>query len=1046
MNTCKITAFSLVGALLSALGLAGGTIAQDRLLTEFARRDAAGKPVVLGTASAWLNNPAMGKESLFDGNPKTFFNPSLQDMHGVCWAGIELTSPKMPTRIRYLGRPEPVTRTRVWGCEFQGANRPDFKDAVTLHVAAPPTDWNSNVDWVEVKLDDARARREFRYFRVLSPNPFPPEGVGTSGGFSEVEFWGTDLPKGTPRLPASMVAASGPDSLDDALDLCRRTYDYVSKSVPSAQLKGFANELAVDTRWAAGAHSPADRARIEKVVRRLRRRILFTHPDLQFDRLLCVQRDVPFTQFNHMVDQYLGRYSHAGPGLIALDNWRTFPEKKLLLADKLPEGCVLNPCLHWNADRLLFAFCDHTRKPELDPAKIVLPPNPGEAIPDFNHLHRRYFIYECASDGSWVRQLTGVPGDPMTTVENRATVLIEDVDPCYLPDGDFVFTSTRCQNYVRCNWGRYSPAFMLYRAGLPPLGAPGPCARDIRQLSFGEANEWAPSVLQDGRLVYTRWDYIERNAIWFQGLWASRPDGTAVSHLYGNYSRNIAVVAEARSVPGSPLLVATASGHHSFTGGSLVFFDARRGEDGSEPITRLTPEIPFPEAEGWNVPGFYSSPMPVNDTLFFASYIDDPGWYPRGHPKSAGGMAAWPNPRTSAIWLVDKLGGRELIYRDPAWGTFSPIPLVKRPMPPALTSKPGDAGEGNTGVCYVHNCYDSRQQLPKGAIAAIRVNRLHTQSGCVRGAGGRSRSELSVCKETLGVVPVNSDGSCAFRVPAGLPLQLQAVDTNGMAVLTMRSFIYSQKGEVQGCTGCHEDKRTSRGMPEVQHPAVANVATLKPEVDLGYAGPFRYALSVQPIFDRKCISCHGLGKAPSFLGLEGRRRLIKDRQVAFIHAYSETDISKPGDYFALRSKLTWRLRQGHGPKLTPEEWRTLILWMDLAVPEHTLGDYGWNLPETREVDPAGEQALRAAVAAKVPNGAEIAKQPFDALVNRADEAKSRVLWLCRAEDREELLALCRKALKPLPACDVRGTCGRDDHCRCRSCWVRRGGYNDPPKK
>ena len=105
------------------------------------------------------------------------------------------------------------------------------------------------------------------------------------------------------------------------------------------------------------------------------------------------------------------------------------------------------------------------------------------------------------------------------------------------------------------------------------------------------------------------------------------------------------------------------------------------------------------------------------------------------------------------------------------------------------------------------------------------------------------------------------------------------------------------------------------------------------------------------------------------------------------------------------------------------------------------GGYSWNRPESREVDPAGEAALRAAV--KEALGEKVAAQPFDALVNRGDETKSRVLWLCRAEDRDALLALCRKSLKPHPAKDVQGTCGRDDACECHSCWVRRGGYNKP---
>lgn len=1022
--------------------MAGLAMADEQLLNALATRNADGSLKVLGTEGGWDGSTTVTKQTVFDGDPKTFFDPPLEAMAGNCWAGIELPAPKMLTRIRYLGRDFFATYRRVWGCEFQGANRPDFKDAVTLHVAAPPQGWQANKDWVDVRLTGAVAQQAFRYFRVNAPNPYPPETFGCCGGnFAEVEFYGTDLPTGLPGVvapKAATAATDAPDTLAEALDLCQRTYDYVAKALTPEQMKPFKRELTADRRYAQTARSAIDRELAEKMIRRLRRRILFAHPDLQFDRLICVQRDVPFSAHNHMVDQYLGRFSQSGPGLIALDNWRTFPEKKLLLEGKLPAGCVLNPDLNWDADRILFAFCDHTRTPEADAEALKVPKILPPHVPERHLVHRRYFIYECAADGSWVRQITGGPGDEMKTAGDRATVLIEDMDPCYLPDGGFAFTSTRCQNFGRCHWGRYTPSFMIYRGDLPAVGAANPCARNIRPLSFGEANEWEPAVMQDGRLAYTRWDYIDRNAVWFQSLWAMRPDGTSVSHLYGNYSRDIAVATEAKPVPGTTLLVATGGAHHMVTGGSLFLFDSRQGEDGMQPITRLTPEIPFPESEGWKFPGYYAAPMPVNDTLFFASYIDDPGWYPAGHPKSTAGQAAWPEARSSAIWLVDTLGGRELIYRDPAYGTFNPIPLVKRTKPPVLTSAPADAGEGNTGVCYVENCYESRADLPKGSIAALRINKFHNLPICCRDTPNLS-FDLSLHKETLGIVPVNPDGSAAFRIPAGESIQLQAIDTNGVAVLTMRSFIYTQKGEVQGCTGCHEDKRTSRGA--VRRPTGMTVHTPKPEVNLGYTGPFRYALSVQPIFDRKCISCHGLGKAPSFIGAEGHHRLIQDRQIDYIHAYSETDVTRPGEYFAGGSALTKRLLKGHGPKLTDEEWRTLVLWMDLAVPEYSLGGYGWNRPETREIDPEGEKALRAAVAREL--GAEVAAQPFDALVNRGDETKSRVLWLCRPAAKDELLALCRKALKPHPAEDIQGTCGRDDACQCRSCWVRRGGYNLP---
>ena len=815
-------------------------------------------------------------------------------------------------------------------------------------------------------------------------------------------------------------------------------------------------------KWLAAAKTERERKTVEKEIRRLRRRILFRHPDLQFKKLLAVQRGIPYSRENHMVDQYLGRWSRPGPGLVVLENWQTAPKKSSLLGDKLPTGTVINPDLHWNADRILFSFCDHTAKPPADAQKLKVPEvivrddpwvkkvDPAHPIygPGFKAggeraiAHRRYFIYECAADGSWVRQVTGCPGDPMETQGGRQTAMIEDIDPCYLPDGGFVFSSTRGQNYGRCHWGRYVPSFLLYRADAG--------GKNIRQISFGEANEWEPAVMNDGRIAYTRWDYINRHAVWFQSLWATRPDGTAVSHVYGNYSEDIGVVTETKAIPGSRLLLCTASAHHNITSGSLFLLDPSVGEDGLKPVTRVTPEVPFPESEGWNTPGAYCSPFPVNDTLFLCSYSDETLGYPDYHPRHRREeyMAAWPSPAAFGIWLVDTLGGRELIYADPEISTFNPIPLVKRPMPPALVSTlPPPDKAPNTGLCYVENVYDCRSELPKNSIAAIRINKLDVMGACRRETLNQ-HDDLDLHKESLGTVPVAPDGSAQFHIPAGVPIQLQAVDTNGVAVFTMRSFIYAQKGEVQGCTGCHENKfKSGAAKYAVQSPAGRTTYDPKPEVDLGYTGPFSFTKSVQPIFDKHCISCHGLGEgrrpAFSLVGTNGVYNLIKRKQISFVASYRETRESKPYDYFAAASPLWKKVKRGHGgARLSKDELQTLALWMDLNVTEFTVGGgYSWNRPESREVDPAGEAALRAAV--KESLGEKVAAQPFDALVNRGMEERSRVLWLVKPADRDRFLALVKASLKPKPAHDVQGTCGRDDACECNSCWIRRGGYNKP---
>ena len=869
-------------------------------------------------------------------------------------------------------------------------------------------------------------------------------------------------------LVAACVVAAHADEADDALALARRTFDYVAKSVPAQTLKPYARELKIDAEWLAGETNAAYRAGIGREIAKLRRRILFLHPDLQFDRLLCVQRGIPYHHDPHEVDQYVGRYSRPGPGLVALDNWRAIPKKTELLKGKMPKGTTLNPDLHWDADRVLFAFCDHEAKPPADAKSLNVhrdivrfTPWMAEADPtsplcdrtngEYTVMHRRYFIYEAAADGSWVRQITGGPDDPMETRKGRQTVLVEDADPCYLPDGGFVFTSTRGQNFGRCHWGRWTPSFLLYRGELPPVGEQAKGAQRIRQLSFGEANEWEPTVLDDGRIGYTRWDYINRNAIWHQSLWAIRPDGTGVSHLYGNYSENICVATELKTIPRSSLLVATAAAHHNITSGALFLLDLSKGEDGLAPVIRLTPEVPFPEGEGWKLGGTYCSPMPVNDTLFFCAYSEEPLSFPLGHPRwpHKGSGATWPTQAAYGIWLVDTLGGRELIYKDPEISTFNPIPVVRRKRPPVLASVlPPAESAPTSGVCYVENVYETRTDLPKGSVKALRVNKIINLPVCMRRTLNAS-ADLDLYKESLGTVPVEDDGSAAFRIPSGEPIQLQAIDTNGMAILTMRSFIFAQKGEIQGCVGCHENKsQAAPSTPKTNTKArLGQVHDPVPEIDLGYTGPFSFVRSVKPIFDRKCISCHGLSdKAPfTLIGHDGVLALMERGQLAYIRSYKETHYSKCYDYFAGASGLTKKLKSGHGPKLTDDEWKKLILWMDFGVSRYaTAAGYGWNGPDARDIDPEGEKALREAVREKL--GEKVAAQPFDALVNRGDERLSRVLDLVGGEkspDYARFLELCRKSLKPIPYHDIQGTCGRDDECECRSCWVRRGGYNKP---
>jgi len=895
-------------------------------------------------------------------------------------------------------------------------------------------------------------------------------------------------------------------TVQEKIALAERTLEYVLKSVPAEQMKDLADELAFDKKWCASAKSEGEKYAAERAVMSVRRRILFRHPDLQFKRLLAVQRGFPFSEEAGMTDQYAGRWSRPGPGLVAIDDWKVAPHKTAILADKLPKGCTINPCLHWNGEKVIFAFNDHESPAPCDPKKFAArgvmrrdcygqtrPPivaevresdptnpnmNPTAEADEFSCMTHRYFIWEAAVDGSWGKQITGTPSDPMTTPDNLATVVIEDTDPCYMPDGSVVFCSTRAQNYGRCHWGRYVPSYLLYK-----MNGDG---SDIRQFSFAEANEWRPSVLEDGRVMYTRWDYVDRVASRYAGLWVTRQDGTAVDIIYGNYSTTMRSCASAHQVPGTRFIVGVAGAHHMFSTGTLVLIDPHAGQDGEGPLTRLTPDTGILESEGWYQKGAYMDPMPVNDTLFFASYSPDSFDYPVGHPHRDPTpiRGHWQNPRSYGVWLVDRLGGRELIYQDMEWSTFNPIPVVKRTPPPTMASTlpPRDKAPAE-GVFYLQNVYDCRYPIPSNSVAAIRVNKMINMNACRR-ESWHNGSDYAYYRETLGVVPVAKDGSAFFKVPAEVPIQLQAIDTNGMAVMTMRSEIYAQKGETQGCAGCHETKTSAA--PAVNSPAGRAPDVPVKEVDLGYSGPISYVRSVQPIFDRSCISCHGLGaykgpkKPMSLVGTNGVLNLMysswswgpngefhckthpaTNRLVSQARCYAETIESKAYDYFAAPSKLTWMAKRGHGgAKLTDEEMKTLILWLDSNVPAYSIGGgYGWNRPDLNGISPEGEAKLRAAIAERW--GDERAAEPIEALVNRAEPSKSRVLkaalplvaggwgqWekqFSGTDDAEyrRFRSLVDATIVPSKWKDVRGTCGRDDACECNSCWIRRSGINDP---
>jgi len=212
-------------------------------------------------------------------------------------------------------------------------------------------------------------------------------------------------------------------AVKERVAFCRKTLEFVEKSAPRPKL---AAEVAAfeQTIGQAELPKPADWMALHAKAFDLRRRIILSHPLLDFQRLLINKRPPP--GYSHMCDQYLGRHSRPGPGLTILDDWKTAPKETRLFEGKLPEGTTLHPELSFDATKLLFAFCSHEPK---------------------DRRYRSFWIHEMNVDGTDLRQLTGTAKDPRHGWEGRATVLTEDWDPVYLPEGGFVFISTRSQTY-----------------------------------------------------------------------------------------------------------------------------------------------------------------------------------------------------------------------------------------------------------------------------------------------------------------------------------------------------------------------------------------------------------------------------------------------------------------------------------------------------------------------------------------------------------------------------------------------------------------------
>ncbi|MDR3234891.1 MAG: hypothetical protein LBT46_14730, partial [Planctomycetaceae bacterium] len=355
-------------------------------------------------------------------------------------------------------------------------------------------------------------------------------------------------------------------------------------------------------------------------VRKVKREITFKNPVLNFDSIVYVDGPMPEGNENrHETRHRLGYMAVPGARLMTLKGLHPGGHQTKLMPQEPLHGSFWRPDLSYDAQRVLVGFKPHNEK--------------------------NFHIYEVGVDGSMERQLTAG--------------MFDDFDPIYLPDGkNMMFLTTRGHIYVRCM--PPTNAFVLARMSLDTKAGD----KNLYIVSRNGEPEYTPSVMNDGRVIYTRWEYTDKPLWRAQSLWTMNSDGTQVQTFWGNQSVWPDLLKDARSIPGSERVMFTGAGHHNWFGGSIGIIDPGKGFNFPDGLTKVTQELAWvesgngsvdpKESPAYHTAGKYSayySPYPLSEKDILVS-AERPVFGNDGKPISS----KW------VLELLDTDGNRELVF------------------------------------------------------------------------------------------------------------------------------------------------------------------------------------------------------------------------------------------------------------------------------------------------------------------------------------------------------------------------------------------------
>lgn len=667
----------------------------------------------------------------------------------------------------------------------------------------------------------------------------------------------------------------------------------------------------------------------------LQREIALANPLMDFDSLLFVATRFPNVgDVGHIIQLFqghiFGNMAGDGQGLFLIKGLKsdnptainivansTVQNEGRFKNSKLSGGAFLSPDLSYDGKTIIFAWRQ-----------------PGGGIGPWSGSNEgfnkefNFHIFKVNVDGSNLIQLTD--GN------------YNDFDPCWLPNGRIAFVTERRGGFGRCHGGWQGRTFTIFS-----MKSDG---TDMYCIDYHETNEWQPSVDNSGKIVYSRWDYVDRDAIVAHNMWTMSPDGCDSRSYHGNYPIPWSTIPGSdyfdtadgrlyrpmtefyiRSIPNSMRYVATVTGHHVYPFGDIVLIDPTVPDDNkNSQITGITTDrtIWYDKAN----PSTYGTTWPLSEGYFICSYNSD-------------------------IVLLDKTGNRQVLFSaskapgvNAACRCQDPVPLRPRKKPLEITPKTYQ-GERKTlpdhkrAVLSVMDVRNSDMPLPAGVkIKELRIVQIFPKTTVSADDPRTNYALQALCRMSLGTVPVEKDGSVYCEAPVGKSLYFQILDERGCAVQSMRSDTWVHEGEHLTCAGCHEDKWKSA--PTGSQPLALQRAPskLKPEYGASVE-PLTFYRTAKPVFDAQCAPCHkqqGKGPTMSYGSLQKYAFCYQGIQDSInipprngIYAGSRTT---PGKHGAVQSLLFSHLGSTHHDvKLSPEETRKVTLWLDLCSME--LGAY-----------------------------------------------------------------------------------------------------------